>query len=241
MTDQSLAGKLAVVTGGTRSIGRAVVERLLARGASVIGTGTKLDGDVPKGCRYARLQLENPQSVESLCRVIEGERPHILVNNAGTSSFATIEDIDLADVERIHEMHVVAPLRLCQAAIPGMKHHRWGRIVNITAISGIWGRPTRTNYGSAKAALDGLTANLAAEMGPHGILANCVAPGFIDTDILKKNYSDAQRKGMADSVPVKRLGTAEDIANMVVFLAGPENGYTTAQNIVVDGGFGRVR
>ncbi len=241
MMDQSLAGKLAVVTGGTRSIGRAVVERFLARGASVIGTGTKPDGDVPKGCRYAQLQLENPQSVESFCRVIAGERPHILVNNGGTSSFATIEDVDLADVERIHEMHVVAPLRLCQAAIPGMKRHGWGRIVNITAISGIWGRPTRTNYGSAKAALDGLTANLAAEVGAHGILANCVAPGFIDTDVLKKNYTEAQRKAMADSVPVKRLGTAADIADMVVFLAGPENGYATAQNIVVDGGFGRVR
>ena len=241
MTDQSLAGKLAVVTGGTRSIGRAVVERLLARGADVIGTGTKPDGDVPKGCRYAQLQLENPQSVESFRRVIESEQPHILINNGGTSSFATIEDVDLADVERIHEMHVVAPLRLCQAAIPGMKRHRWGRIVNITAVSGIWGRLTRTNYGSAKAALDGLTANLAAEVGAHGILANCVAPGFIDTDVLKKNYSEAQRKAMADSVPVKRLGTAADIADMVVFLAAPENGYITAQNIVVDGGFGRVR
>lgn len=241
MSDQSLAGKLAVVTGGTRSIGRAVVERLLARGASVIGTGTKPDGEVPKDCRYAQLQLENPQSVESLCRMIESEQPHILINNGGTSSFATIENIDLADVERIHEMHVIAPLRLCQAAVSGMKRHGWGRIVNITAISGVWGRPTRANYGSAKAALDGLTAGLAAEMGAHGILANCVAPGFIDTDVLKKNYSEAQRKAMADSVPVKRLGTAADIADMVIFLAGPENGYITAQNIVVDGGFGRVR
>ena len=241
MTDQSLAGKLAVVTGGTRSIGRAVVERLLARGADVIGTGTKTDGDVSEGCRYAQLQLENPQSVESFRRVIESEQPHILINNGGTSSFATIENVDLADVERIHEMHVIAPLRLCQAVIPGMKHHRWGRIVNITAVSGIWGRPTRTNYGSAKAALDGLTANLAAEVGAHGILANCVAPGFIDTDVLKKNYTEAQRKAMADSVPVERLGTAADIADTVVFLVGPENGYVTAQNIVVDGGFGRIR
>lgn len=241
MTDQSLAGKLAVVTGGTRSIGRAVVDGLLARGAAVISTGTKPHVEMPKGCRHVQLQLEDRQSVESVCRVIESERPHILVNNAGTSSFSTIEDIDLADVERVHEMHVVAPLRLCQAALPGMKRHGWGRIVNITAISGIWGRKTRANYGSAKAGLDGLTANLAAEVGAHGILANCVAPGFIDTDILKKNYTEAQRREMADSVPVKRLGTAQDIASMVVFLSGPENGYITAQNIVVDGGFGRVR
>ena len=241
MSDQSLAGKLAIVTGGTRSIGRAVVEGLLARGAAVIGTGTRPRGDVPKGCRYAQLRLEDRQSVEALCRVIESEQPHILVNNAGSSSFALIEDLDLADVERVHEMHVVAPLRLCQAAIPGMKAHRWGRIVNITAISGIWARKTRANYGSAKAALDGMTANLAVEVALHGILANCVAPGFIDTDVLKRNYTEEQRRAMANSVPVKRLGTSKDIAAMVVFLAGPENGYVTAQNIVVDGGFGRLR
>lgn len=241
MSDQSLAGKLAIVTGGTRSIGRTIVEMLLARGASVIGTGTKPDGGVPKGARYAQLQLEDRQSVEAFCSLIEREQPQILVNNGGASLPGKIEDIELADVERIHEMHVVAPFRLCQAAVPGMKRKKWGRIVNITAISGIWARPTRSNYGSAKAALDGMTANMAAELGPHGILANCVAPGFIDTDVLKSLYSDEQRKALAETVPTKTLGTTQDIASMVVFLCGAENNYITAQNIVVDGGYGRVR
>ena len=179
MTEQTLAGKLALVTGGSRSIGRAIVDEFLARGASVIGTGTKPHIEMPKGCRYVQLKLEDRQSVESLCRVIEGEAPHILVNNAGQSSPGAIEDLDMADVERIHEINLVAPMRLCQAAVKGMKRHGWGRIVNITAVSGIWGRKTRANYGSSKAGLDGLTASLAAEMGQYGILANCVGDGVL--------------------------------------------------------------
>lgn len=241
MTDHSLAGKLALVTGGSRSIGRAIVDEFLSRGASVIGTGTKPHVEMPKGCRYVQLKLEDRQSVESLCRVVESEAPHILINNAGMSSPGAIEDLDMADVERIHEINLVAPMRLCQAAVKGMKRHGWGRIVNITAVSGIWGRKTRANYGSSKGGLDGLTASLAAEMGRYGILANCVAPGFIDTDVLKGLYTDAQRKALAETVPVKRLGTAEEIASLVAWLSGPENGYVTAQNIVIDGGFGRVR
>ena len=105
----------------------------------MIGTGTKPHVEMPKGCRYVQLKLEDRQSVGSLCRVIEGEAPHILVNNAGQSSPGAIEDLDMADVERIHEINLVAPMRLCQAAVKGMKRHGWGRIVNITAVSGIWG------------------------------------------------------------------------------------------------------
>jgi 3-oxoacyl-[acyl-carrier protein] reductase len=241
MTSTSLRGKLAVVTGGTRSIGRAVVDEFLARGAVVIGTGTKPAADVPKGCRYHHLQLEDRQSVERLCRLIEQEAPHILVNNAGVSSPAAFEDLRMEEVERIHEIQLVAPLRLCQAAVPGMKRHGWGRIVNLTAISGVYGRTSRANYGSSKAALDGMTASLAAEYGAHGILANCVAPGFIETDVLRSLYSAEQLKALAETVPTKRLGTAEEIASLVAWLSGPENGYVTGQNIVIDGGFGRVR
>ncbi|MFO0997794.1 MAG: SDR family NAD(P)-dependent oxidoreductase [Alphaproteobacteria bacterium] len=237
----SLEGKLAVVTGGTRSIGRAIVEALLARGASVIGTGTKPAGEVPKGCRYHCLKLEDRQSVEQFCGVIEKEAPHILVNNAGVSSPATAEELRMDDVERVHEINLIAPLRLCQAAVKGMKRHGWGRIVNLTAVSGIFGRKARANYGSSKAALDGMTASLAAEYGADGILANCVAPGFIETDVLRSLYSAEQLKALADLVPTKRLGTAEEIASLVAWLCGPENGYVTGQNIVIDGGFGRVR
>ena len=236
-----LAGKIAVVTGASRGIGRAIAERLVADGAEVHGTSTKPDGKLPGGCTHHQARFDDPASLESFAGAVAKLAPHILVNNVGVTKPYPFEEIPEAHFREFHRVNLLAPIRLCKAAVPGMKRHGWGRIVNITAISGIWGRPTRVNYGSAKAALDGLTANLAAEMGAHGILANCVAPGFIDTDVLKRNYTEAQRKAMAESVPVKRLGTAADIANMVVFLAGPENGYVTAQNIVVDGGFGRVR
>ena len=238
---QPLAGKLAVVTGGTRGIGRAIAAALSARGASVIATGTKKEGDVPAGCRYVQLKLEEPPSVESLCRLIEREAPHILVNNAGMSSSAAVENADMDDLLRVHEVNLMAPMRLCQAAVAGMKRHHWGRIVNITAVPSAYGRKARAIGGSSKAALEAMTASLAAEFAPYGILANCVAPGFIETEALRALYSAAQLKALSDVVPMKRLGTPEEIAALVVWLAGPENGYLTAQHLFVDGGFGRMR
>lgn len=236
-----LAGKLAVVTGGTRGIGRAIAAALRARGASVIATGTKPEGDVPQGCRYVQLKLEDRQSVESMCRLIEREAPHILVNNAGMSSAAAIENADMDEVLRVHEVNLVAPMRLCQAAVAGMKRNRWGRIVNITAVPSAYGRKARGIGGSSKAAMEAMTASLAAEFGSYGILANSVAPGFIETEALRALYTAEQLKAFADVVPIKRLGTPEEIASLVVWLAGPENGYLTAQHLFVDGGFGRMR
>jgi NAD(P)-dependent dehydrogenase (short-subunit alcohol dehydrogenase family) len=237
----SLEGKLAVVTGGTRGIGRAIAAAMRARGAAVIATGTKIAGGVPAGCRFVQLKLEDRQSVESLCRLILHEAPHILVNNAALSSAAAVENADMDEVLRVHETNLMAPLRLCQAAVLGMKRHGWGRIVNITAVPAAYGRKGRAIGGSSKAALEAMTASLAAEYAPYGILANCVAPGFIETEALRALYSAAQVKALAEIVPVKRLGTPEEVASLVVWLTGPENGYLTGQHLFADGGFGRVR
>ena len=236
-----LAGKLAVVTGGTRGIGRAIAEALSARGASVIATGTKEAGEVPAGCRYVPLKLEDPQSVESLCRTIEREAPHILVNNAGVSNPQSWAEIDAKTFRRTHQIDLVAPMLLCKAAVPGMRRHGWGRFVGITALSGTFiGRKTRAAIASAKAGLDALHATLAADLAADGILANCVAPGFTDTDVLKELFKPEEIAAIAERIPMKRLGTPEEIASLVAFLAGPDNTFITGRQIVIDGGYART-
>jgi 3-oxoacyl-[acyl-carrier protein] reductase len=241
MAEASLRGRLALVTGASRGIGRAVAERLLAQGAAVIGTGTRESGEVPAGCRYWPLRLEEAESLAAACALIEREAPQILVNNAGVSQPAAVERVSPEDLLRLHQINLFAATRLCQSAIPGMRRGGWGRIVNLTAGSASYGLPGRGNYGATKAALRAMTTTLAIEEGAHGILANCVAPGFTDTDVLRRLYSDEQRAALAARIPLKRLGTAEEVAALVAWLAGPENGYITGQEIFADGGFWRTR
>ncbi|MCX7355684.1 MAG: SDR family NAD(P)-dependent oxidoreductase [Alphaproteobacteria bacterium] len=241
MSDKPLQGKLAVVTGATRGLGRAITERFLADGAAVIGTGTKPDGQVPKGCRYQQLELSEDASVEAMCGTIEKEAPHILVNNAGISNPQGWDTLDAKTFRATQQIDLVAPMMMCRAAIPGMRNHKWGRFVGISALSGSYiGRPTRASLGAAKAGLVAVYTSLAAELAPDGILANCVAPGFIDTDVLPQLYTKEQIAAMAARAPVGRLGKPEEVAALVAFLAGPDNTYMTGQQILIDGGFTRT-
>ena len=241
MADKPLQGKLAVVTGATRGIGRAIAERFLADGATVIGTGTKPNGSVPKGCRYQQLQLSDDASVEAMCRVIEKEAPHILVNNAGVSNPQGWDVLDAKTFRATQQVDLVAPMMLCRAAIPGMRRHKWGRFVGISALSGTYlGRSTRASLAAAKAGLVAVHMSLAAELAAEGILANCVAPGFIDTDVLPQLFTKEQIAALAKRAPVGRLGTPQELAALVAFLAGPDNTYMTGQQILIDGGFTRT-
>lgn len=241
MSDKPLEGKLAVVTGATRGIGRAIATRLVADGASVIGTGTRPNGELPQGCRYHQLRLEDDASVETLCRVIESEAPHILVNNAGVSNPQGWDQLDAKTFRATQQVDVVAPMLLCRAAVPGMRRHKWGRFVGISALSGTYfGRRTRASLAAAKAGLVAVHMSLAAELAPDGILANCVAPGFIDTDVLPQLFTSAEIDALAARAPIKRLGTPQEIAALVAFLAGPDNSYMTGQQILIDGGFTRT-
>lgn len=233
-----LCGKLAIVTGATRGIGRAIAEKLLADGAAVIGTGTKQNGDVPKGCRYRQLRLEDDMSVQAMCRIIKREAPHILINNAAISNPQAWDELDIDTFRRTHQVDLVAPMVLCAAALPGMKRRKWGRLIGITTLTGSFiGRKTWASLASAKAGFDALHRTLAAEGAAHGILVNCVAPGFTETEVLQELFKPEEIAAVAAMIPVRRLGKPQEIAALVAFLAGPKNSYITGQLIVIDGGY----
>jgi NAD(P)-dependent dehydrogenase (short-subunit alcohol dehydrogenase family) len=164
----------------------------------------------------------------------------ILINNAGINKVGPFEDIALDDFDRIQQVNVRAPFLLCRAVLPGMRRKGWGRIVNITSIFSKVSKEMRAPYSASKFALDGLTAALAAEAASQGILANCVAPGVIDTDLTRAVLGETGIREMASKIPVGRLGKPEEIAAFVVWMAGPENTYISGQNIAIDGGFTRV-
>ena len=235
-----LSGRKAVVTGGTRGIGWAIAERLLADGAEVLATGRSPGGKGPPGARYAGVALEDAASVDAFARDLAALAPDILVNNAGINKLAPFAEIDAADFARIQQINVTAVFRLCQAVVPGMRRKGWGRIVSL---SSVWGKVSRTgrgSYSTSKFALDGLTIALAAEVAADGVLVNCVAPGFIDTELTRQVLGPQGIAELVAQVPARRLGRPEEIAAFIAWLVSPENTYISGQNIAIDGGFTRV-
>ena len=196
--------RLAVVTGGTRGIGKCTAERLRDTGYKVLVTGSRPDGVAPQGCEYYPADFEDDEATGAFAEVVRSRAPLILVNNAGVTNPQPFAEIETAEFLRVHRVNLVAPLELCRAVLPGMRAAGWGRIVNVGSVWGIISRPARATYAASKSGLDGLTASLAAEVAPDGILANCVAPGFIDTDLTRGLTTEADRKCLAAQVP---LGT----------------------------------
>jgi NAD(P)-dependent dehydrogenase (short-subunit alcohol dehydrogenase family) len=235
-----LTGRSALVTGGTRGIGEAIARRLVKEGASVLVTGTRLDGIPPPGCSYRAIDFEDTAATEAFAQEAAEMGFDILINNAGINVISPFEEVDPKDFDRIHRVNVRAPFLLCRALIPRMRERGWGRIVNLSSIFGKVSREHRAAYSASKFGLDGMTAALAAEVAADGILANCVAPGFIDTDLTRRILGEQGIAALMARIPIKRLGTVEEIAAFVVWLAGPENTYISGQNIAIDGGFTRV-
>ena len=232
--------KKALVTGASRGIGLAIAQALRACGHEVIGTCTKLSGAGDHCDDWLAADFSDAAQLETCAQAVARIAPDILVNNAGINKIAPFVEIDPLDFQRIQQVNVFAPFRLCQAALPGMVERRWGRIVNISSIWGKISRAQRAAYSASKFALDGLTLALAAEHGADGVLANCVAPGFIDTELTRHVLGEEGMRAMAGAVPVHRMGQTDEIARMVVWLCGEENTYLNGQNIAVDGGFTRV-
>jgi 3-oxoacyl-[acyl-carrier protein] reductase len=241
-----LQGQVALVTGASRGIGRAVAAALAREGATVIGTATTPGGAqgvseylVQAGARGrgAVLDVRDGERIEVLLGEIEREFGPvlILVNNAGITQDNLAVRMKDSDWDAVMEINLRSVFRLSRAVLRGMMKARAGRIVNITSVVGSSGNAGQVNYSAAKAGVAGFTRSLAREIGSRGITVNCVAPGFIETDMTRK-LGEAQRQGLLGQIPLGRLGLPEDVAAAVVFLASPGAAYITGGTIHVNGG-----
>jgi NAD(P)-dependent dehydrogenase (short-subunit alcohol dehydrogenase family) len=239
MLDLTFENKTVLVTGATRGIGAAIALAFRNKGAKVIGTGTHKDA-TGFFDEYFQADFSDIEQISACADFIRRANLDVLINNAGINKNLPFVEIDPLEFKRIQQVNVIAPLMLCQAAIPYMKSKKWGRIVNISSIWGKIGKEHRASYSASKFALDGLTLSLAAEHAADGILANCVAPGFTDTELTQRMLGAEGVRQILTTVPIRRMANVEEIANFVVWLGGPENSYITGQNIAIDGGFSRV-
>lgn len=232
-------GKTALVTGGTRGIGAAIARLLAESGANVIVTGSsqKSHTHAPNGLRFEAVDFSDHAATEAFATRMGKDCIDILINNAGINRINAVGDIRDEDWNEILAVNLNAPMILCRALAPKMAERNYGRIVNITSIFGIISRVQRASYSASKSALTGLTRALALDYAAKGVLANALAPGFIDTELTRSILTEAQRNELAAQTPMGRLGSAEEIARVAAFLASDTNTFITGQCIVADGGY----
>ena len=239
----SLEGKIALVTGASRGIGRAIAEILVERGATVIGTATSESGadaisaylgDHGKG--FA-LNVTSPESIETILKQIKEQYGDIdiLVNNAGITRDNLLMRMKDDEWQDIMDTNLTSVFRMSKAVLRAMMKKRHGRIISIGSVVGTMGNAGQTNYAAAKAGLLGFTKSMAREVASRGITVNAVAPGFIETDMTKA-LNDAQRAATLANVPAGRLGDPREIAAAVAFLASDEAAYITGETLHVNGG-----
>jgi 3-oxoacyl-[acyl-carrier protein] reductase len=239
-----LTGQIALVTGASRGIGQAIADALMQSGAKVIGTATTAEGAAAidsrlkaNGGRGVALNVTDPKACEEIIDLIVKDFGgiQILVNNAGITRDQLAMRMKSEEWTDVIDTNLSAVFRLSQAVLRPMMKARSGRIINITSIVGHMGNPGQANYAAAKAGVSGMTRALAREIGSRNITVNCVAPGFIDTDMTRA-LSEEQQNALKANIPLARLGTPEDVAQAVAFLASPAAAYITGNTLHVNGG-----
>jgi len=238
------AQQIALVTGASRGIGRAIALTLAQRGFKVIGTATSDSGSAAIGealAPFGGLGLTlNVTDAAALDAAIDGIVKthgglHVLVNNAGITRDTLAMRLKDDDWDAVIDTNLKSVFRACRAAIKPMMKQRFGRIVNITSVVGASGNPGQANYCASKAGVAGMTRSLARELGSRNITVNCVAPGFIATDMTER-LPEAQKAALTAQIPLGRLGSPEDIAEAVAFLTSSAAGYITGTELHVNGG-----
>ena len=238
-----LSGKSALITGASGGIGGAVARALHAAGAQVALSGTReaplraLAEDLGARAHVIVANLSDPESIEALAKsaLAEMGAVDILVNNAGITQDNLFMRMSDSEWQSVIDVNLGATFRLCRGVLRPMMKARWGRIVNITSVVGATGNPGQANYAAAKAGIVGMSKSLAHEVASRGITVNCVAPGFITTAMTDK-LTDDQKSKILTQVPAGRMGTPEEIAAAVVYLASAEAGYMTGATLHVNGG-----
>lgn len=237
-----LKGKIALVTGASRGIGRAIALELARSGATVVGTSTSEAGAAEVGRALTEaggagagrvLDVRDATQIEALLKDVGDVS--ILVNNAGITRDNLALRMKDAEWDEVLDTNLKAVFQLSRGVMRGMMKARWGRIISITSVVGASGNAGQANYAAAKAGVVGMTKSLARELGSRGITVNCVAPGFIDTD-MTRSLAETQRSALLAQIPLGRLGSVDDVAAAVGYLASPAAGYITGCVLHVNGG-----
>jgi 3-oxoacyl-[acyl-carrier protein] reductase len=244
-SELDFAGQAALVTGASRGIGAAIALELARQGLRVVGTATTEAGatgitqalSAHEGCRGVVLDVNNAEASNALVDEIVAQQGglHVLVNNAGITRDTLAMRLKDEDWDAVLDTNLKAVFRLSRAVIRPMMKQRYGRIISITSVVGASGNPGQANYAAAKAGVAGMTRALARELGSRHITVNCVAPGFIETDMTSA-LPEAQQQALLAQIPLGHLGKPADIAHAVAYLASPQAAYITGQELHVNGG-----
>lgn len=238
------SNKVVVITGATRGIGRAIFEAIKDYDVHLILTGTKKE-------EIRRLNSESSPNIKWLCvdftKDTETEiflnylrnkyRIDVVINNAGINYIENITDFPLSKFDDIINVNLRTPFRIIQVVAPKMKRFGYGRMVNITSILGSISMPKRSAYSASKSGLIGMTKSIALELAEYNILVNCVSPGIINTELTQSILTPEQIIEKTNEIPMKRLGTTNEMANLILYLSSNLNTYITGQDIIIDGGY----